>query len=135
MPGMIQQLILGLPQRSHYAFPDGSFDAVVSTGSLHHLKYPVAGLNEVHRVLRAGGHALVYDLVRKLPPSIADAARREFGSLRTLMLRLHSFEEPFYSPQDMEALVSASSFQRGQTQFVGILCCVVLRKSAAAPAP
>ncbi|MGA2400880.1 MAG: class I SAM-dependent methyltransferase, partial [Syntrophobacteraceae bacterium] len=78
-------------------FPDGSFDAVVSTGSLHHWKHPVAGLNEVHRVLRAGGHALVYDLVRKLPPSIADAAKREFGSLRTLMLRLHSFEEPFYS--------------------------------------
>jgi ubiquinone/menaquinone biosynthesis C-methylase UbiE len=114
-------------------FPDESFNAVVSTGSLHHWKPPLAALNEVHRVLKAGGYALVYDLVRKLPPSVAEAARRKFGSLRTRMLWLHSFEEPFYSPQDMEALVPITFFQRGQTQFVGVLCCLVLQKSTTAP--
>jgi ubiquinone/menaquinone biosynthesis C-methylase UbiE len=114
-------------------FPDESFDAVVSTGSLHHWNHPLAALNEVHRVLKTGGYALVYDLVRKLPPSVAEAARRKFGSLRTRMLWLHSFEEPFYSPQDMEALVPTTSFQRGQTQFVGVLCCLVLQKSTTAP--
>jgi SAM-dependent methyltransferase len=95
----------------------------------------LAALNEVHRLLKAGGHALVYDLVRKLPPSVAEAARREFGSLQTRMLWLHSFEEPFYSPRDMEALVPATSFQRGQTQFVGVLCCLVLQKPTTAPLP
>ena len=116
-------------------FPDDAFDAVVSTGSLHHWKHPLAALNEMHRVLKTGGHALVYDLVHKLPPSVAEAARREFGSLQTRMLWLHSFEEPFYSPRDMEALVPATSFQRGQTQFVGVLCCLVLQKRTAAPLP
>jgi SAM-dependent methyltransferase len=114
-------------------FPDVSFNAVVSTGSLHHWKNPLAALNEVHRVLKAGGYALVYDLVRKLPPTVAEAARHEFGSLRTRMLWLHSFEEPFYSPQDMEALVPATSFQRGQTRFVGALCCLVLQKTTTTP--
>jgi ubiquinone/menaquinone biosynthesis C-methylase UbiE len=35
-------------------FADGTFDAVVSTGSIHHWKDPIAGLNDVHRVLKHG---------------------------------------------------------------------------------
>ncbi|HZD69768.1 MAG TPA: class I SAM-dependent methyltransferase [Actinomycetes bacterium] len=43
------------------AFPDGSFDLVVSTLSLHHWADPTAGLAEIGRVLRPGGRALVWD--------------------------------------------------------------------------
>lgn len=43
------------------AFPDGSFDVVVSTLSMHHWADPGAGLSEIGRVLRAGGRALVWD--------------------------------------------------------------------------
>jgi SAM-dependent methyltransferase len=43
------------------AFPDGSFDLVVSTLSMHHWTDPAAGLAEVGRVLRPGGRALVWD--------------------------------------------------------------------------
>lgn len=110
-------------------FPDDSFSAVVSTGSLHHWKYPLTALDEVRRVLKPGGYALIYDLVRKLPPGVAQAARREFGSLRAAMLWLHSFEEPFYSAREMEALVPASFFRRVRTDFVGALCCLVLQKT------
>ena len=108
---------------------DETCNVVVSTGSLHHWKHPSAALNEVHRVLKTGGYALIYDLVRKLPPEVAKAARREFGSLRTGMLWLHSFEEPFYSAQEMESLVPATAFGKGQTDFVGILCCLILQKN------
>jgi SAM-dependent methyltransferase len=44
------------------AFPDRSFDLVVSTFSLHHWTDPSAGLAEMGRVLRPGGRALVWDL-------------------------------------------------------------------------
>jgi SAM-dependent methyltransferase len=44
------------------AFPDGSFDLVVSTLSLHHWADPAAGLAEIGRVLRPGARALVWDL-------------------------------------------------------------------------
>jgi len=44
------------------AFPDGSFDLVVSTLSMHHWADPAAGLAELGRVLRPGGRALVWDL-------------------------------------------------------------------------
>jgi SAM-dependent methyltransferase len=42
------------------AFPDGAFDLVVSTLSVHHWADPAAGLAEVGRVLRPGGRALVW---------------------------------------------------------------------------
>ncbi|MGH2658707.1 MAG: class I SAM-dependent methyltransferase [Actinomycetota bacterium] len=44
------------------AFPDGSFDLVVSTLSMHHWADPTAGLAEIGRVLRPGARALVWDL-------------------------------------------------------------------------
>lgn len=110
-------------------FPANAFHAVVSTGSLHHWKDPITAFNEVHRVLKIGGCALVYDLVRRLPPAAAEAARREFGPLRTRMLWLHSFEEPFYSPQDMMGLAAATSFREAETRFVGVLCCLVLKRN------
>jgi SAM-dependent methyltransferase len=43
------------------AFPDRSFDLVVSTLSMHHWADPTAGLAEISRVLRPGGRALVWD--------------------------------------------------------------------------
>lgn len=109
-------------------FPDDSFAAVVSTGTLHHWKNPIAGLNETHRVLQPGGYALMYDLVSELPAAVRAQARAQFGGLRTTLLWLHSLEEPFYSPVDMAALAPATLFARGETRFVGVMCCLVLRK-------
>jgi SAM-dependent methyltransferase len=43
------------------AFPDGSFDLVVSTLSMHHWADPPAGLAEIGRVLRPGARALIWD--------------------------------------------------------------------------
>jgi SAM-dependent methyltransferase len=43
------------------AFPDQSFDLVVSTLSMHHWADPTAGLAEIGRVLRPGARALVWD--------------------------------------------------------------------------
>jgi SAM-dependent methyltransferase len=43
-------------------FPDGSFDLVVSTLSMHHWADQTAGLAEIGRVLGTGGRALVWDL-------------------------------------------------------------------------
>jgi SAM-dependent methyltransferase len=47
-------------------FPDGSFDLVVSTLSMHHWDDPSAGLAEIARVLSPDGRALIWDLRRGL---------------------------------------------------------------------
>ena len=44
------------------AFPDESFDLVVSTLSMHHWADPAAGLTEIGRVLRPGAQALIWDV-------------------------------------------------------------------------
>lgn len=42
-------------------FPAETFDCAVCVGLLHHLKNPVKALNELHRVLKKGGVAWIYD--------------------------------------------------------------------------
>ena len=44
------------------AFPDRSFDLVISTLSMHHWADPAAGLAEIGRVLRPGARTLIWDL-------------------------------------------------------------------------
>jgi ubiquinone/menaquinone biosynthesis C-methylase UbiE len=112
----------------HIPYGDGFFDAVVSTGSIHHWKEPVKALNEIYRVLKLGGYALLYDVVSDTPQSVLREAAREFGRLRILLLWLHAFEEPFYSRQALVLLPEASLFKKGSTHFTGVLCCLVMRK-------
>ena len=110
-------------------FPDGYFDIVVSTASIHHWKQPTKGLNEVWRVLKNGGFALIYDLVSDTPQSILADCRREFGKFKTTLFWLHSFEEPFYSRQNFEALAQSTLFRDCRTRFVGLLYCLILKKT------
>jgi SAM-dependent methyltransferase len=69
-------------------FPDASFDAIVSTFSLHHWSDPAGGLSEIYRVLRPGGIARIYDLVDWLRqfeqrgPGIAQLARESAFAAR-----------------------------------------------------
>jgi ubiquinone/menaquinone biosynthesis C-methylase UbiE len=113
---------------SRLKYPDGSFDSVVSTASIHHWKDPTAALNEIHRVLEPGGLALLYDLVSDTPGPILKDVAREFGRLRMLLLWLHAFEEPFYSRHGLEELPRPTPFEEGQTRFVSVMCCLTLQK-------
>ncbi len=115
---------------SHIPYEDAFFDAVVSTGSIHHWKEPVRALDEIYRVLKDGGYALLYDIVSDTPRSVLREAAREFGRLRIMLLWLHAFEEPFYSRQALALLPESSLFKKGRTQFAGILCCLVVRKES-----
>jgi SAM-dependent methyltransferase len=54
------------------AFPDGSFDLVVSTLSMHHWADPAAALDEIGRVLRLDGRVIVWDLRSGVHPFHAE---------------------------------------------------------------
>ncbi|MBP7147771.1 MAG: class I SAM-dependent methyltransferase [Acidobacteria bacterium] len=113
---------------SRLPFEDGSFDAVVSSGSLHHWKDPLAALAEARRVLRPGGVALIYDLITDVPRAVRDRAARDFGRLPMLLLWLHAFEEPFHSRAGLEEIARQSVFGSGTTRFVGVMCCLEMAK-------
>ena len=42
-------------------FRDSSFDLVVSTGLVHHLKKPAQAFDEIYRILKPQGEAWMYD--------------------------------------------------------------------------
>jgi ubiquinone/menaquinone biosynthesis C-methylase UbiE len=83
-------------------FADDSFDVVVSTLSAHHWPNPAAGLAEIHRVLRPGGVARIYDVVdwirrfEQQGPDIVEHAKSSpfrgeaEACTRTLVVRLGS---------------------------------------------
>jgi SAM-dependent methyltransferase len=52
--------------------PDGSFDLVVSTLSMHHWADPAAALDEIGRVLRLDGRVIIWDLRSGLHPFHAE---------------------------------------------------------------
>jgi ubiquinone/menaquinone biosynthesis C-methylase UbiE len=66
-------------------FPDGHFDAVLSSGSIKHWPDQGAGLREIHRVLVPGGRAFVGEMNRLAPPAAIAAQRVR---LRHWMFRL-----------------------------------------------
>lgn len=68
---------------SVYSLPyeDDSFDMVISTLSLHHWVEPVRGLNEIFRVLRPGGEALIYDFRRDQTTDMKKEVRKKYGWL------------------------------------------------------
>lgn len=129
--GLADRIELKHGAAAELPFEDASFDLVLSSGSLHHFKKPTQALNEMYRVLKPGRHALIYDLVRKLPDDVAAGLRREYGPFRITLLRWHSLEEPFYDPQEMVNLARASEFTTGATRFVGALCCLELQRLSA----
>jgi ubiquinone/menaquinone biosynthesis C-methylase UbiE len=126
--GLAERIEVREGSADHLPFPDAHFDIVVSTGSIHHWKEPVTGVNEIYRILKPGGWSLLYDLVSDTPREVMQAARREFGRFEVWMLWLHAFEEPFYSRRNFGLLGETSRFQRGETRFVGVLCCLTMRK-------
>jgi len=60
-------------------FPSGVFDQVVATFSFHIWPCPVAGLQELLRVLQPGGRAWVYELRREASIRDLQAFARESG--------------------------------------------------------
>lgn len=67
-------------------FRDGQFDLVVSSFSMHHWEDVPGGLAEIHRVLKPGGEARIYDitgnvlkLFRHGDPISAEEVARLFG--------------------------------------------------------
>ncbi|MEW6347788.1 MAG: class I SAM-dependent methyltransferase [Thermodesulfobacteriota bacterium] len=126
--GFAESIRVEQADAKHLPFDDQSFDTVVSTGSVHHWKTPEQAIDEVYRVLKPGGWALLYDVAADTPKEVLTQCAADFGRVGVFLLWLHSFEEPFYTRDALEGLGTASRFTNVSTAWVGVLCRLAMRK-------
>jgi ubiquinone/menaquinone biosynthesis C-methylase UbiE len=102
-----------LGDASNMPFEDNTFDFAVSSGSLHHWKEPIKVFNEIYRVLKTNGKALICDARR-------DASKEEIikitKKINSFMMRWglkHSIKESYTKDKIME-LLTKTIFIKGE---------------------
>jgi ubiquinone/menaquinone biosynthesis C-methylase UbiE len=78
----------------HLPFADDQFDAVVCTLALSSIPDPAAAINEMHRVLRAGGQLLVVEHVAS-PYRVVRAGQRRLERLSVRLAGDHQTRQPY----------------------------------------
>jgi ubiquinone/menaquinone biosynthesis C-methylase UbiE len=95
-------------------FADESFDFVVCQAAFKNFRQPVAALNEMHRVLRPGGFAVIHDLSHEATGADIDreVARMNVGVVAGFTVRrtLAWLRHRAFTPAQFEALAAESAF-------------------------
>jgi ubiquinone/menaquinone biosynthesis C-methylase UbiE len=105
--------------------PDAAFDFVVCQAAFKNFPDPVAALDEIHRVLRPGGRASIYDLRKDAPLEAIDREIRDMhlsplGTLVTRWIFRLGLLREAYTRQALESVVGRSRFGRGDVIEDGI---------------
>jgi ubiquinone/menaquinone biosynthesis C-methylase UbiE len=105
-----------LGNASDLPFDCGSFDLVVCRAAFKNFTEPVKALEEMHRVLKPGGKALIYDLRPDAAPADIAAAvgGMKLGWLNSLFTRLtfkHMLLKRAHSKDSLRKMVAQTPFQ------------------------
>jgi ubiquinone/menaquinone biosynthesis C-methylase UbiE len=106
-------------------FADDAFDVVTCTAAFKNFPDPVAALDEMHRVLRPGGTAMIFDMRKDAPRTAID---REVQDMRLSPLSAFVTRWIFrlvllraaYTRPALEAVVRRSRFGQGDIAEDGI---------------
>ncbi len=113
-------------------FVDGSFDFLICQAAFKNFADPVDALDEMHRVLRPGGVALVQDLSKSTTDAELDAevARMNLGPVATFtaVRTLRGLRRRAYTPEQFRATVAESKFRTCEVTPDGIGLEVRMRK-------
>jgi ubiquinone/menaquinone biosynthesis C-methylase UbiE len=94
---------------AHLPFPDGQFDAVLSSGSIKHWPDQLAALREIHRVLAPGGRAFIGEMNRLASPQAIAAQRTRLRHWLFRLIYPRVFTKAM-SPDEARAVFAASPF-------------------------
>ena len=100
---------------SEMPFPDASFDFVVCTAAFKNFSDPIGALDEIHRVLKPGGQASIYDLRKdasrdEIATEVRNMHLSTINSLLTRWIFRFSLVRRAYTREGVEELVAQSRF-------------------------
>jgi ubiquinone/menaquinone biosynthesis C-methylase UbiE len=101
---------------AYMPFDGDSFDAIVCMAAFKNFAEPVRALNEMHRVLKPGGKAIIIDLRPDVSDEeIAVEVKRMklswFSSLMTKLTFKYMLRKRAYSREQWQSMVSQTPFQ------------------------
>ena len=111
-------------------FGEATFDVAVCVAAFKNFSDPIGALREIHRVLRPGGQASIFDLRKDATTAeIKDEVRRMHLSAWNSLLTRWTFNfvllKRAYAREQLERMASRSPFSRWDVAVEGI--CVELR--------
>jgi len=114
-----------LGNASAMPFPDASFDFVVCAAAFKNFSDPVGALNEIHRVLKPGGRASIYDLRKDATPGEVAAEVQgmrlsAFNAWLTRWTFRHVLLRRAYTRAAIEAIAARSTFGACRIETDGI---------------
>ncbi len=106
-------------------FASNSFDFVVCQAAFKNFPDPVGALDEIHRVLRPGGRASIYDLRKDAPAAAIEEEIRgmQLSPLNALFTRWtfrFGLLREAYTLEQLRAVVARSRFGTGEVRLDGI---------------
>jgi len=112
-------------------FPDDQFDFIVCRAAFKNFARPLVALNEMHRVLKPGGTALIIDLRKDYSSrAVSDYVKnRGFFAAATIKLTFRfMLKQRAYTRDSMAELVAQSAFGHGAFRLDPIGFELTLRK-------
>ena len=118
---------------SSMPFDSGSFDFVYCRAAFKNFSEPVRAIDEMHRVLKPGGTALIVDLrkdatAREIDAAVAEMGLGRFNAILTRLIFKHSLLKRAYSEEDFKRMVSQTPFATCEIKTASIGMEIVLRK-------
>ena len=106
-------------------FPETSFDFAVCMAAFKNFTDPVGAINEMHRVLRPGGQASIFDLRKdaSLQDIAAEVRGMQLNTVNALVTRFifrHGLLRAAYTREQLERMAAQSRFGRGEIECSGI---------------
>ena len=108
-------VVFKLGDASNVPFRDNTFDFIISSGSLHHWKEPVKVINEVYRVLKTDGEALIDDVRKNASKEEMDKIAKKIDSFIMRWGLRHSIKEA-YTKDEIIELLSETEFKKGEVK-------------------
>jgi ubiquinone/menaquinone biosynthesis C-methylase UbiE len=112
-------------------FPAQQFDFIVCRAAFKNFARPLEALDEMHRVLRVGGVALIIDLRKDFSPQAVDDYVKGRGAISAAMIKLTfntMLKKRAYTREGIAALVSQTQFRQGDIRLDPLGFEVWLRK-------